>query len=138
MNNKDANHSKHLFGLISTFGFRLLESRPNKKIRVFWVTGLKILSRVKAHNFFFWKKYNFMCFERHFALTQVFFILAYDKPTCYMQKFNILASLSGVLAEQAGLSFTWLDTLKTDFLMTIYLVQKHLFSALAVQLLANS
>ena len=79
-----------------------------------------------------------MCFERHFALTQVFFILAYDKPTCYMQKFNILASLSGVLAEQAGLSFTWLDTLKTDFLMTIYLVQKHLFSALAVQLLANS
>ena len=45
--------------------------RPNKKISVFWVTGLKILGRVGTHIFFnhflFWKKYNFMHFERHFA-----------------------------------------------------------------------
>ena len=37
-----------------------------KKISVFQVTGLKILSGVSTH-FFFWKKYNFMHFERHFA-----------------------------------------------------------------------
>ena len=33
---------------------------------MFWVTGLKILGRVGT-NFFFWKKPNFMNFERHFA-----------------------------------------------------------------------
>ena len=44
--------------------------RPNKKISLFRVTGLKILGRVGTHIcliFFFWKKYNFMYFERHFA-----------------------------------------------------------------------
>ena len=46
--------------------------RPNKKIRVFRATGLKISGRVGAHipffNYFFsGKKYNFMHFERHFA-----------------------------------------------------------------------
>ena len=43
--------------------------RPNKKISVFRVTGLKILGRVGTHiffnYFFFWKKNNFMHFERH-------------------------------------------------------------------------
>ena len=39
--------------------------RPNKKISVFWVTGLKILGRVGTYLFFCWKKYNFMHFERH-------------------------------------------------------------------------
>ena len=33
-------------------------------ISVFQVTGLKILGRVGTHTFFFWKKYNFMHFER--------------------------------------------------------------------------
>ena len=44
--------------------------RPNKKINVFWVTGLKILGRVGTNIFllfFFWLKHNFMHFERHFA-----------------------------------------------------------------------
>ena len=40
--------------------------RPNKKICLFWVTGLKILARVGTHiffnYFFFWEKYNFMHF----------------------------------------------------------------------------
>ena len=38
-----------------------------KKIIVFQVTGLKTLGRVGTHiflNIFFWKKYNFMHFER--------------------------------------------------------------------------
>ena len=37
-----------------------IEKRPNTKISVFRVTGLKILCRIG-------KKYNFMHFERHFA-----------------------------------------------------------------------
>ena len=45
--------------------------RPNKKISMFRVTGLKILGRVGTHIFFdslfFWKKYDFINFERHFA-----------------------------------------------------------------------
>ena len=44
--------------------------RPNKKISVFRVTGLKTLGRVGTYIFilFFRKKiYNFMHFERHFA-----------------------------------------------------------------------
>ena len=46
--------------------------RPNTKINVFRVTGLKILGRVGIHIFFSnyllsWKKYNFIHFERHFA-----------------------------------------------------------------------
>ena len=44
---------------------------PNKRVSVFRVTGLKILGKVGTHTFFilsfFWKKYNFMHFERHFA-----------------------------------------------------------------------
>ena len=43
-----------------------ISTRLNKIISVFRVTGLKILGRVGAL-FFFWKKYNFMHFERHFA-----------------------------------------------------------------------
>ena len=39
--------------------------RPNKKISVFRVTGLKILGRVGTHIFFL--IYNFMHFEKHFA-----------------------------------------------------------------------
>ena len=43
--------------------------KPNKKICVFRVTGLKILGRVThifdLTNFFLDKKYNFMHFERH-------------------------------------------------------------------------
>ena len=42
-----------------------------KKISVFRVMGLKILGRVGTHSFFifffFWKKYDFMHFERLFA-----------------------------------------------------------------------
>ena len=34
---------------------------------VFRVTGLKILGRVGAHKKKFWKKYNFMHFEKLFA-----------------------------------------------------------------------
>ena len=46
--------------------------RPNKKIGVFRVTGLKTLGRVGTlvvflNVFFFWKTNNFMHFERHFA-----------------------------------------------------------------------
>ena len=43
---------------------------PNKKISVFRVMGLKILGRVGTHIFFSGKKYNFMHFERHFAILQ--------------------------------------------------------------------
>ena len=39
--------------------------RPNKKKKVFPVTGLKILDRVGTH--FFLEKYKFMRFESHFA-----------------------------------------------------------------------
>ena len=39
--------------------------RPNKKISVFRVTGLKILGRIVTHiffnHFFFWKKYIILC-----------------------------------------------------------------------------
>ena len=49
--------------------------RPNKKISVFRVTGLKILSKVSTHFFHyffsFWKEYYFMHFERHFAFQNV-------------------------------------------------------------------
>ena len=43
--------------------------RPNKKISVLRVTGLKILGRVGTHFFyyFFLEKYNFMHCKRHFA-----------------------------------------------------------------------
>ena len=34
----------------------LIGDGPNKNIRVFQVMGLKILSRVGTHLFFFWKK----------------------------------------------------------------------------------
>ena len=47
-----------------------IKVKPNKKISVFQVTGLKFLGRVGTHVFlvfFSWKKYNFMHFERHFA-----------------------------------------------------------------------
>ena len=43
----------------------LLEIEPIKKISVFWVSGLKIISRVGTHIFFSGKKYNVMHFERH-------------------------------------------------------------------------
>ena len=43
----------------------MLLIRPNKKINVFWVTGLQILGRVGTHiffyHFFFWKKYIILC-----------------------------------------------------------------------------
>ena len=45
--------------------------RPNKKISVFRITGLKILGRVGTHilfNYLFSGKSNFMHFERHFAV----------------------------------------------------------------------
>ena len=49
----------------------LLLVRPNQKINLcVWVTGLKTLGREGTHfflNIFFWKKYDFMHFERHFA-----------------------------------------------------------------------
>ena len=51
----------------------ILVLRPNKKISVFWVTGLKMLGRVLSrHTYFFFfffsgKKYDFMHFERHFV-----------------------------------------------------------------------
>ena len=52
-----------------TFQERLF--RPNKKISVFRVTGLKILGRVDTHKilliFFLEKKYNLMHFEKHIA-----------------------------------------------------------------------
>ena len=42
--------------------------RPNKEISVIRVTGVKILGKVGTHIFFilsfFWKKINFMHFER--------------------------------------------------------------------------
>ena len=45
--------------------------RLNKKISVFWVTGLKIVVRQGTHIFliifFFWKKNNFMHFEGYFT-----------------------------------------------------------------------
>ena len=46
--------------------------RPNKKINMFLVTGLKILGSVGTHIFFKYffsqkKKNNFMGFERYFA-----------------------------------------------------------------------
>ena len=47
------------------------KNRPNKKISVFRVTGLKILDRLGTHivfySFFLEKIFNFMHFERHFA-----------------------------------------------------------------------
>ena len=45
---------------------RLIIIGPNK-ISVFRVTGPKILGKVGTHVFFL-EKYNFMHFERHFAL----------------------------------------------------------------------
>ena len=48
--------------------------RRNKKISVFWVTGVKILGRVGTHIFFKKEnsgKNNFMHFERHFAFQDV-------------------------------------------------------------------
>ena len=45
--------------------------RPNKKISVFWVTGLKILHILFLLLLFFGKKNNFMHFERHFAFQNV-------------------------------------------------------------------
>ena len=56
--------------LIKQWDLALL--RPNKKMSVFRVTGLKILGRVCTHIFFLIiffleKKYNFMHFERHLA-----------------------------------------------------------------------
>ena len=51
--------------------FQLHTLRPNKKISVFRVKGLKILGRVCTHfffnHFFSGKKYIFLHFERHFA-----------------------------------------------------------------------
>ena len=47
--------------------------RPNKKISVFRVTGLKILGRVGTDNLnylFSGKKYNFMHFERQNCLSK--------------------------------------------------------------------
>ena len=51
---------------------KILILRPNKKISVFRVMGLKILDRIGTHIFFFLiiffileKKNNFMNFERH-------------------------------------------------------------------------
>ena len=54
--------------------------RPNKKISVVRVTGLKILSRVGTciffFNYFFFleKKYNYMHFERHFTFQNAYHI----------------------------------------------------------------
>ena len=45
----------------------LFQIRPNKKISVFRVTGLKILGRVGTHIFFLENIHNFMHFERHFT-----------------------------------------------------------------------
>ena len=49
----------------------ILRVRPIKKLSLFLVTGLNILGRVGTHIIFliifFWKKYNYMHFERHFA-----------------------------------------------------------------------
>ena len=50
--------------------FVFIYIRPNKKISVFRVTGLKIVGGVSTDFnfiFFFLKKYKFMHFERHFA-----------------------------------------------------------------------
>ena len=46
-----------------------LQLRPNKKISVFQVTGLKILGWVVTHIFFlfFCLEYNFMHFEKHYT-----------------------------------------------------------------------
>ena len=45
------------------------QKRPNKKVKVFRVTGLKILCRVGTHILKkkIWIFFNFMHFERHFA-----------------------------------------------------------------------
>ena len=55
--------------LISTYQ-QTTKVRPNKKISVFRVTGLKILGRVGTHIFFIiffsGNKNNFMHLERHF------------------------------------------------------------------------
>ena len=62
----------HSICLVERKNIHLHTLRPNKKISVFQVTGLKILGRADIHTFFksFFlsrKKYNFMHFERHIA-----------------------------------------------------------------------
>ena len=44
--------------------------RPNEKMCVFRVTGLKILGRVGPHIFFFWKKIEFYAFWKAFRLSK--------------------------------------------------------------------
>ena len=72
---------------MQTMGVHYLEVysmlRPNTKISVFRVTGLKILSRVGTHIFVYFifleNKYNFMHFERHFAFQMHKIILIFQK-----------------------------------------------------------
>ena len=48
---------------ISFFGPMVCHAliRPNKKISVILVTGLKILGRIGTHIIFFWEKYVILC-----------------------------------------------------------------------------
>ena len=54
--------------------------RPNKKISVFRVTGLKILAHIFFFIFFSGKKYNFVHFERHFAFQNAKYYIFSIKP----------------------------------------------------------
>ena len=63
--------------------------RPNTKLSVFWVTGLKVLGRVGTH-FFSGKKHNCMHFERPNAFQNasnyVFFGLSKGIKKIFAQK----------------------------------------------------
>ena len=50
--------------------------RPNKKISVFRVTGLKILGSVGTHIYFFFLEFFFMHFERHFTCTSSIMVMS--------------------------------------------------------------
>ena len=56
--------------------------RPKKKLSVFRVTGLKILSWVSTLLFLFFfleKNYNFMHFERHFSPLKMHKIIHFSR-----------------------------------------------------------
>ena len=66
---------------------RIFLLRPNKKINVFQVKGLKIVGRVGTQYFFFWKKY-FIYFESLSKCMKFFFSENLKKLAWFTSKFR--------------------------------------------------